>query len=74
VGTAIERGIDAQITTKLDAGVGARDVEETGAVQRADPHIFDRLGLDRKIGRLPPPMARTAAAEPRMNFLAIIIS
>src|SRR5258705_6208781 len=30
-------GIDAQIATQLDAGVGARNVEETGSVNGADP-------------------------------------
>ena len=33
---AVERGVNAQITTQLDAGVGARDVEETSTVQGAD--------------------------------------
>src|ERR1700682_2963735 len=29
---AVERGVDAHITTQLDAGVGARNVEETGTI------------------------------------------
>src|SRR5213078_2542716 len=52
VDAAVERGVDAQITTQLDAGVGARDIEETRAIQGADPHVLDRFGLDGKIGRL----------------------
>ena len=51
---AIKGRVRTQITPDLDAGVGARDVEESGAVKRADPHIFDCLGLDRKVGRLCP--------------------
>jgi hypothetical protein len=51
VDAAVERGVDAQLAPQLDAGVGARNVEETGTIQGADPHIFDRFGLDRKIGR-----------------------
>src|SRR5205807_2318943 len=50
----IRQNIDAQITAELDAGVGARDVVETGTIRRADPHIFDRLGLYGKISRLGP--------------------
>jgi hypothetical protein len=52
VDAAIERGVDAQITTQLDTGVGARDVEETSTIQGADPHVLDRFGLDGKIGSL----------------------
>jgi len=52
VRAAVEGGVGAQITANLDAGVGARDKEEAGAVERTDPYIFDRLGLDRKVGRL----------------------
>src|SRR6185369_14620982 len=51
-GAGVERGVDAQITTQLDAGVGARDVEETRAIQGADPDVLDRFGLDGKIGSL----------------------
>ncbi len=50
VNAAIEGGVDTQITAKLDAGIGARDIEEASAVKRADPDVFDRLGLDGKIG------------------------
>src|SRR5262249_32903799 len=41
-----ERGIDTQIAAQLDAGVGARDIEETRTIQGADPHVLDRFGLD----------------------------
>src|SRR5258707_7014907 len=44
---AVEYRVGAQITTQLDAGVGARNVEETGTIQGADPHVFDRFGLER---------------------------
>src|SRR4029079_7761241 len=54
VGAAVEGAVDAQITADLDAGVGTRDEEEACAVKRADPDIFDCLGLDRKVGRLCP--------------------
>src|SRR5258708_11201132 len=50
--TAVERGVDAQITTDLDAGIGARDIEESGTIQGADPHVLDRFGLDGKISCL----------------------
>ena len=52
VGTAIESDVGAQITTQLDAGVGTRNIEETGTIQRTDLHILNRFGLDWKIGRL----------------------
>jgi len=52
VGAAVKRGVDAQIAAELDTGVGAGNVEEAGAIQRADPHILDRLGFDGKIGGL----------------------
>src|SRR5262249_7864868 len=38
----------------LETDVSARNVIETLAVQRADLHVFDRLGLDGKIGSLRP--------------------
>src|SRR5262249_59074915 len=37
-------------TADLEAGIGARNVEEPFAVQTADLHVFDRFGLDGKIG------------------------
>src|SRR6202008_365665 len=38
--TGVHRGVDAQITADLDAGIGAGDVPESGTVQGADPHVF----------------------------------
>src|SRR5215470_9638223 len=46
--------IGPNITTDLETDLGARDVVEALAVERADLHVFDRLGLDRKIGSLRP--------------------
>src|ERR1700716_119016 len=54
VDTAVERGVDAHITTQLEAGVGARNIEKTGTIQGADPHVLDRFGLDGKISCLCP--------------------
>src|SRR5260370_22342703 len=54
VDAAVERGVDAQITTQLDAGIGARNVEESGTIQGTNLHVLDRAGLDGKIGRLRP--------------------
>ena len=48
----IERNVGADITSQLDAGVGARNVVETGTIQGADPDVLDRFGLDGKIGSL----------------------
>src|SRR5205814_3190210 len=42
------RGADAH------AGLGARNVVEPITIERADLHVFDRLGLDGKIGGLRP--------------------
>src|SRR5215510_1295987 len=46
--------IGPNIATDLETDLSARDVVETLAVQRADPHVFDRPGLDGKIGGLRP--------------------
>jgi hypothetical protein len=54
VDAAVERGVDAQVTAELDAGVGAGDVPESSTIQGADPHVFDRFGLHGKISRLCP--------------------
>src|SRR5712664_182982 len=51
---AVERGVNAQITTQLDAGVGTRNVEKTGTIQGANPHVLDRFGLYGKISCLRP--------------------
>ena len=74
---AVERGVDAQITTQPDAGVGARDVEETRAIQGANPHIFDCLGLDRKVSRLCPAQGHQARCRAedecsRRNHLSLL--
>src|ERR1041384_3885505 len=56
----------------LEAGIGARDVEEPFAVETADLHVFDRLGLDGKIGRLCPSnrdQTRRAAEEKAFDHL-----
>ena len=45
--------VDTQITTQLDAGVSARNVEEPGAISVANLDVLDRRRLPgRKIGRL----------------------
>ena len=47
-------GLDAQIATHLQAGVGAGDVVEPVPVQAADLHIIDRRCLHRHVGGLRP--------------------
>src|SRR5439155_17094142 len=42
------------ITTDLQTDVRTRNVIEALAIERADPHVFDRLGLDGKIGSMRP--------------------
>jgi len=70
VGAAVEGGVGAQIAANLDAGVGAGDVKEARAVKRADPDIFYRLGLDRKVGRFcAPPNVNRIVVEARMMLL-----
>jgi hypothetical protein len=51
-GPPIDGDVRAHIAAELDAGVGAGNVEEARAIEGADLHVFDRLGLDRKVGRL----------------------
>jgi hypothetical protein len=68
-GAAVERGADAQIAADLDAGIGARDLPESGTIQGADPYVFDRFGLDGKVGCLCPLMAIRPAAEPSIRLL-----
>src|SRR5215467_14812216 len=46
--------VGPDVTADLETDVSARNVVETLAVQRADLHVFDRLGLDGKIGSLRP--------------------
>jgi hypothetical protein len=75
VDATVEGSVHAQITADLDAGVGARDEEEAFAVERADPYIFDRLGFDRKVGRLcAPPRATRPDAELRIRFRIVFIT
>jgi hypothetical protein len=76
VGAAVEGGVGAQVAADLDAGVGAGDVEEARAIKRADPDIFYRFGLDRKVGRfcVPPLRAIKPAAELRMSVRAVSFS
>ena len=71
---AVERHVGTQVAAQLDAGIGARDVVETRAVQRADLHVFDRLGLQRKIGRLCPAdsdQGRCRAEDKALNHLHV---
>src|SRR5262249_59751779 len=46
--------VGPDVTTDLETDIGAGNVEEALAVEGADLHVFDRLGLDRKIGSLRP--------------------
>src|SRR5207244_5229338 len=46
--------VGSDIAADLETDVSARNVVETLAVQRADLHVFDRFGLDGKIGSLRP--------------------
>ena len=54
VGVGVGQHVDAQIAAQLDAGVGAGDVVEARPIEGADPHIFYRFRLQRKIGCLCP--------------------
>ena len=73
IDTAVERSVDAQITADLDAGISARDIPESGTIQGADPHVFDRFGLHGRSAACAPPMATRAAAEPRTRLLTIVM-
>src|SRR5262249_42384600 len=46
--------VGPDVTTDLETDIGAGNVEEALAVEGADLHVFDRLGLDGKIGSLRP--------------------
>src|SRR5712671_5969217 len=52
------RGVPAvvgpHVAADLETDVGARNVVEALAVEGADLHVFDRFGLDGKIGSLRP--------------------
>src|SRR6185437_13197443 len=55
-------------------GVGARDVEETGTIERANLHVLDRFGLDGKISCLCPTygeQARRRAQHKALNQLHV---
>ena len=47
-----QRELVADVATELDADIGAGHVVVAGAVETADLHVFDRLGLNGKIGGL----------------------
>jgi hypothetical protein len=65
--------LSTRIAADLDAGVGARNVPESRAVQRTDPHVFDRFRLHRKIRRVAMAVATKLAAEPKIAHLTIFI-
>src|SRR5262249_8359959 len=46
--------VGLNVTADLETNVTARNGVETSAVEIADLHVLDRLGLDRKIGSLRP--------------------
>src|SRR5215467_1503152 len=46
--------VGPDVTADLETDLSARNIVESFAVQRADLHVFDRLGLDGKIGSLRP--------------------
>ena len=49
-----ERIFGSNLAANTNASVGAGDVVESEAVERADLHVFDGLGFHRKIGGLGP--------------------
>jgi hypothetical protein len=63
----------ADPSADLDAGVGSGNVEEPGAVDATNLHVFDRFGLNGKIGSLCPATATRPAAEPRRRLFTIFI-
>src|SRR6185312_11221005 len=72
VRVGVSEDVNAQITTQLDAGVGARNVVESGTVQGANPHVLDRFGLQRKISSLCPSRGehyRRGAEDKALNHL-----
>src|SRR5262249_54019794 len=50
--TSVEFGLHTNRAADLDASIRAWDIEETSAIQTANLHVLDRLGLDGKIGCL----------------------
>ena len=63
----------AHITADLDAGIGSGDIEEPGAIDAANLHVFDRFGLNGKIGSLCSSDRNEPAAEPRRRLFTIFI-
>jgi hypothetical protein len=68
-GAHVVLGLDAQIPTHLQAGIGARDVVEAIAVQAADLHILHRRGLHRHVGGLCPGNRDEARGGPEKKTL-----
>src|SRR3954449_6395015 len=52
--TRLEPILSADPATNLDARIGSGNVEEPGAVDATNLHVFDRFGLNGKIGSLCP--------------------
>src|SRR5205823_6472567 len=50
--TGLERVFGADPSADLDAGIGSGNVEEPGAIDATNLHVFDRFGLNGKIGSL----------------------
>jgi len=50
----LETVFGADPSADLDAGIGSGNVEEPGAVDATNLHVFDRFGLNGKIGSLCP--------------------
>src|SRR5262249_13208646 len=72
VAGAVPTVVGLHVAADLETDVGARDVVEALAVERADSHVFDRLGLHRKIGSLGsgnrPKSCRGAEKKPFHNL------
>jgi hypothetical protein len=68
--------VRTDIAREADTGVGARDVIEPVAIERADLHVLDRLGLDGEIGSLRPDhcdQTRRRAEEKTFHNLHMIL-
>lgn len=66
--------LEAGPAADLQADVGARNVVEPCAVERANLHVLDRFGLDGKIGcRHAVAVTARAAAPPRRRLFTIFI-
>ena len=62
--------VEADKAADLQAGIGAGNVIESDAEDRAYLNILDRLGFDRKVGGLGAATPKKPAAEHRRNVLA----